>query len=207
MNKHCRVKFCGMRSVEDVKAAQDCGVDAVGFILYPKSKRYIDSSQLQMMSKALSAFVQPILVVVNSSTKDVKEALSFVPHAVLQFHGDESVQFCKQFDRPYIKAIAADTTASILQGMRTFSDATAILVDTPSKQYGGTGDIFDWSRVPRSVDKNIILAGGLNEHNISKAIQAVRPYAVDICSGIEDKDGRKSMSKMIAVMNRIKAGV
>jgi phosphoribosylanthranilate isomerase len=187
--------MCGMTRDVDIAAAVKLGVDALGFIFYPQSPRHLSISQAAGLLKNRPPLVELVGVFVNPSAEWVNEVLQEVPLSCLQFHGTESPAFCEQFDRPYIKAIAATTTEAISEGSREHSHAAALLLDTPSEHHGGAGRTFDWQMIP-PLEKPIIIAGGLNVHNVKAVIAACNPYAVDVCSGVEVKPGIKDHDKM-----------
>ena len=207
MNKRTRIKFCGMTRAEDIKAACDLGVDAVGVILYPKSRRGLSLSQAEKITNALSPLVSLVAVMVNPSRKEVEAAINTLPMQYIQFHGNESADFCDSFAFPYIKAIQAKNAIYILEQAMQFSKAEAILLDTPSGgAFGGKGECFDWECIPKNITKPLILAGGLNANTVANAIRTVSPYALDLCSGIESVAGIKDAKKMLSFMHNLRKG-
>jgi phosphoribosylanthranilate isomerase len=188
--------MCGMTRAEDVAHAINLGVDAIGLIFYLKSPRYITIEPARFLLKNLPPFVSAVAVLVDPEIALVEQILDELPIHLLQFHGDESPEFCQQFDKPYIKAIRPHTADQIKQEMNRYSKAGALLLDTPSDTgKGGTGLTFDWNIIPRDLPKPYILSGGLNQGNVSEAIK-IHPYAVDVCSGIEVQPGIKDHLKM-----------
>ncbi len=193
--------MCGMTRSEDIAHAVNLGVDAIGLIFYPESPRAVTIAQASVLLKKLPPFVDAVAVLVNPEPTFVQQIIAELPLQFLQFHGEESAEFCQQFNKPYIKAIQADSTQRIQQAAQNFSNARALLLDTPSlKLKGGTGISFDWQVVPENLMTPYILAGGLNEENISQALKACHPYAIDLCSGIECAQGIKDHHKMTQVM-------
>jgi phosphoribosylanthranilate isomerase len=189
--------MCGMTRAEDIAHACSLGVDAIGLVFHPKSARNITVKKASELLKDLPPFVAAIAVLVNPEKVLVEELLNELPLQSLQFHGDESFEFCQQFNKPFIKAIHAEDAAVIMHSMDEFNKAQALLLDAAShKAYGGTGISFDWHIIPKQLPKPYILAGGLNEFNVRDALQVCRPYAVDVCSGIEAMPGVKDHSKM-----------
>ena len=189
--------MCGMTRTEDVAHAISLGVDAFGLIFYPKSPRYVTIDKARELLKNLPPFVDAVAVLVNPDRTFVQQIIDELPIQLLQFHGDESPAFCQQFDKPFIKAIHPYTGEQIQQVMSEFSNAQALLLDTPSDSIrGGSGLSFDWKIIPRDLPKPYILAGGINESNILDAIKVSNPYAVDVCSGIESSPGVKDHLKM-----------
>lgn len=193
-----RIKFCGMTREDDVRAAVALGADAVGFVCYAGSPRYVAPDRLAALAAVVPAFVTPVLLFVNASEREVRSAFKAVPHALLQFHGDESPAFCRGFDRRYLRALSVDRSETWVQAEATYADAAALLADAPAAGFGGSGMTFDWSQLPTVERRRIplILAGGLRAENVGAAITATRPYAVDVSSGIEDSPGQKSSAKM-----------
>lgn len=199
-----RIKMCGMTSQRDINYAMALGVDAIGLIFYPKSKRFISLQNAKVALSSLPLFVDVVAVMVNPIMSDVKQIIDELPINILQFHGDESADFCRQFNKPYIKALSATTMHAISLTMNEYHDAAAILVDTPSlTEKGGTGKSFNWCIVPSERDRPLILAGGLTPSNVCLAIDTVKPYAVDVCSGIELSSGVKDPIKMMEFVNAV----
>ncbi len=190
-----RIKMCGMTKEEDVVHAVSLGVDAVGFIFYGRSRRYITPKQAQPLIRRLPAFVDAVGVFVNPTRDLVAEVLDLFPLQHLQFHGEESPDFCTQFATPYIKTIAVSSLAAIEASARLHTNAAAVLLDTPSAHYGGTGTAFDWQLIPKHIATPIILAGGLTPHNAKQAC-GYEPFALDVCSGVESEPGIKDHRKM-----------
>lgn len=189
--------MCGMTRSEDIEHAIRLGVDAVGLIFYPKSARNVSLEKARILVNNIPAFVDIVAVMVNPQQSFVQQIIDEIPVQLLQFHGEETSEFCGQFNKPFIKAIHPKTTMQIQQSIDEFIDARAILLDTPSdKEKGGTGLTFDWKIIPENLSKPYILAGGLNESNVLDAINLCRPYAVDVCSGIEALPGVKDHLKM-----------
>lgn len=189
--------MCGMTRVEDVVHAINLGVDAIGLVFYPKSIRYVTLEKAKKLLKNIPPFVDAVAVLVNPERAFVQQIINELPIQLLQFHGDESPEFCQQFATPFIKAMHPQTAGQIQQEMDEYFKAQAILLDTPSAtNRGGTGLTFDWRIIPQDLPKPYILAGGLNEFNVLDAIKVCNPYAVDICSGIEALPGVKDHIKM-----------
>ena len=197
-----RIKFCGMTRKEDVHAAVALGVDAIGIIFYPQSPRAVTLEQARILTANLPPFIAVVAVLVNPDSDQVKELLQQLPIDLLQFHGQESPDFCRQFHHPYVKAIAATSTEAIQSNCLEYGDAKALLLDTPSTQYGGTGTVFDWDIIPEQAHLPLILAGGLNENNVASALRK-NIYAFDLCSGLESAPGIKDYQKMYRLMQSI----
>jgi phosphoribosylanthranilate isomerase len=191
-----RIKICGLTREADVAAACAAGADAVGFVCYPSSPRYVAPQRLRALAREVGPFTVPVLLFVNAAPDLVQAARDAVPAAVLQFHGDESEPECARHGAPYVRALSMAEGVDLLDFERLFSSASALLVDTPSAAYGGSGRAFDWSRIPARRSIRLILAGGLNSDNVMRAVQAVRPYAVDVSSGVEEAPGIKSAARI-----------
>lgn len=186
-----------MTREEDIFYAAELGVDAIGLIFYPESSRHVSIVKAKKLLRELPAFMSAVAVLVNPSSLLVDEIIAELPIVWLQFHGDESAEFCGQFKKPYIKAMQVTTAASIYKTCSDYQNASAILLDSPSEtSHGGTGTAFDWGLIPQNLDKPFILSGGLNPGNINTALKRVSPYAVDVCSGIESAPGIKDHEKM-----------
>ena len=199
--KRMRIKMCGMTRSSDITHAVSLGVDAIGIIFYEKSQRYVSIEQAKRLLQDIPAFVDVVAVFVNPELSLVKQILNELPIQLLQFHGEESPEFCEKFDKPYIKAIPAISAETIIKIAEQHVNAAAILLDTPSKHHGGTGLAFDWQIIPKKLPKPVILAGGLDTTNVVSAISTCSPYAVDVCSGIEASAGIKNHDKMNSFVN------
>ena len=193
-----RVKFCGLTRARDVEAAIEIGANAVGFVCYPGSARYVALETLRELAGAVAPFVTPVLLFVNAGDDSVERALEAVPNAMLQFHGDETAAQCARFKRPFLRAVRMADGVDLLDCEREYTSAIGIMVDAPAEGYGGGGRSFDWTRLPAAAvrSKPLVLAGGLTATNVGVAIAAVRPFAVDVSSGIEESPGLKSVEKM-----------
>ncbi len=191
-----RIKICGLTREADVAAASAAGADAVGFVCYPKSPRFVDPHRLHALARELGPFTVPVLLFVNAPSDLVDAAREALPNAVLQFHGDEHEAECARHGAAYVRAIRMSDGVDLLDCERLFSSAAALLVDAPSAVYGGSGEAFDWSRIPRERTKRLILAGGLHRDNVESAVRTVRPYAVDVSSGVEEAPGIKSAARI-----------
>ena len=201
---HVRIKMCGMMQACDIVHAVSLGVDAIGIIFYDQSPRSMDISQAKLLLESLPAFVESVAVFVNPTQSWVEEVITALPIRWLQFHGDESPDFCEQFNRHYIKSIAATSAEDITKIVEMHRHASAILLDTPSaSSRGGSGKVFDWRIIP-AINKPLILAGGLNNENVTAAIAECTPYAVDVCSGVELSPGIKDQNKMTQFVSTVR---
>lgn len=194
-----KVKICGFTEPDNARDASIAGVDAVGLVFYDKSPRNVDVQKAQEIIDALPPFVNRVGLFVNANPSFVDEILCEVPLDTLQFHGDESLLDCTQYQMPFIKSLRVRPDTNVVQVAEQFSSASAILLDSfnPSS-FGGTGEAFDWSLACVDISLPIILAGGLNSDNVSSAIRQVRPYAVDASSGVESAPGVKDIDKIEA---------
>lgn len=199
-----RVKFCGITNLEDALKAAELGVDAIGLNFCPASRRYLTPDQALQIITKLPPFITVVGVFVNASLEEITKILASVPLDRLQFHGDESPEFCASFHKLYYKAVRMRDDINLDGLANEYIGSQAILVDTyiPREQ-GGTGQIFDWKRLPVFYPKPLILAGGLTPNNVFAAIQTVRPYAVDVASGIESMPGQKDYIKMMDFMYEV----
>jgi len=202
-----RVKICGITQQSDALAAVNAGADALGFVFYEPSPRYLSLQQAGLIFASLPAFINKVALFVNPSREYVNEALSLLSIDTLQFHGDEDEAFCQSFNKPYLKAIRVQAETNFEQLAAEYHSAAGLLLDAfDSQQYGGTGHTFDWSLFPKSTEQSIILAGGLNTQNIQQAITQTRPYAVDVSSGVEKSKGLKDHQLMTQFMQEVTRG-
>lgn len=199
-----RVKICGITRVEDAREAARLGADAIGLVFYPSSPRNVSIEQAQVIARALPPFVSRVGLFVDPEPEQVQQVLDNVDIDLLQFHGSEAADQCSQFGKPYMKAIRMAPELDLAAAIDNFRQSSAILLDAWSdKVAGGSGETFDWTRVPSTVEVPVVLAGGLNPGNVGAAIQAVRPYAVDVSSGVEQEKGIKDAAKMAAFINEV----
>ena len=199
-----RTKICGFTRPEDALAAAELGVDAIGLVFYEKSKRFVNVAQAQAVVRVLPPFVSVVALFVNESAERIKEVLAQVPIDILQFHGDEPPEFCRQFARPYIKAVRVQNTDDILAAQQHYPDARAVLFDAHIEgEYGGTGHSFDWQMLPAQLNGHWILSGGLSPENIAEAVKITGSKIVDVSSGVESAPGIKSVEKMAAFIRSL----
>lgn len=193
-----RTKICGITRLEDGLAAAAAGADALGLNFYDKSARFIGIEKAKAMHAALPGFVTRVGLFVNADAEFVRAVLAAVPLDVLQFHGDESAAYCESFARPYLKALRVKPGMDLAAAARPYESAQAILVDAwDNEQFGGTGRTFDWSLLGAAVSNTrLVLAGGLHPGNVAEAIRQVRPWAVDVSSGVESAPGIKDKGKI-----------
>lgn len=199
-----RVKVCGITRPEDGLAAAMLGVDAIGLVFYRPSPRAVNIPTAKRIIKVLPPFVTTVGLFVNALATEVHDVLRQVPLDLLQFHGDEAPDYCVAFGRPFIKAVPMSTGADVADYARRFEMAAGLLLDSHGGgKTGGSGQRFDWTAIPADVDQPIVLAGGLNPDNIADAIRQVRPFGVDVSSGVESAKGVKDHELMRLFMRRI----
>ena len=203
---HTRIKICGITSAEHAQIAADCGADAIGLVFYAKSPRCVSAQQAAEIVAALPPFISVVGLFVDELPAEIERILSAVSIDVLQFHGDESVEFCKQFARPWIKALRVKPDTDIDALCRKYGSSRGMLLDAWLEGVpGGTGNTFDWQLAAGSLPAPIVLAGGLNESNIAAAIATVRPAAVDVSGGVESAPGIKDANKIKRFIAAVRA--
>jgi len=207
MTARTRVKFCGLTRPDDVRAAVDLGVDAIGLVFHPASPRAVDLPQAVQLASLVPAFVTLVGLFVDASAARVAEVLRQVPLGALQFHGQEPPANCQAPGRPWIKALAVRPGFDLDAALARYGDAASLLLDTYDPTLpGGTGRRFDWELIPPALAPRIILAGGLDAANVAAAIARVRPHAVDVSGGLEAARGRKDAHKMAQFMKGVRDG-
>jgi phosphoribosylanthranilate isomerase len=194
LNVRTRIKICGVRRESDVEAAVEAGADAIGLVFYGPSPRHLTVPRAAELARALPAFITPVGLFVNAEAPEVEAAVAAIPGLMLQFHGDETPGYCARFARPYLKAVRMVPGVDLLDSSRRFASAQALLLDAPVEAYGGGGKVFDWSLVPASVARPVVLSGGLHAGNVIAGIQQMRPWAVDVSSGVESTRGVKDVA-------------
>ena len=217
MNQRTRIKICGLTREEDVDAAVAAGADAVGFVLYEPSARYVSAARATELAARLPAYVTPVLLFVNASAAQVAEACALLPTALLQFHGDESPADCLRHGRPFVRAARipldapenGDDSFNLVKYAHDFNAAQAILLDAHVDGFGGGGKTFKWSLLPPNVNAHLVLSGGLTPANVTDGILQVRPrcktLAVDVSSGVEISKGIKSAGKIKQFVAAVRA--
>jgi phosphoribosylanthranilate isomerase len=196
MSHRTRIKICGLTRESDVDDAVQAGADAIGFVLYPKSPRHVDAARAGVLARRLPPFVTPVLLFVNASSAEVDAGLQAVPHALLQFHGDETPTQCAAPQRPYLRAVRMTPDTDLLDLAARHSGAAGLLLDAFVEGYGGGGKAFDWSLIPANVPCPVVLSGGLNPASVTDGVLRVRPWAVDVSSGVESAKGIKDAALM-----------
>ena len=187
-----RIKICGLTRETDVEAAVAAGADAVGFVFYAKSPRAVTPERARALARLLPPFVTPVGLFVNATDAELQAGLDALPNMLVQFHGDETPADCDRVKRPYLRAARMAPGVDLLNFAAQFPNAQALLLDAHVDGYGGGGKVFDWSLIPKSVSSRLVLSGGLNAANVADGIRQVRPWAVDVSSGVEVSKGIKS---------------
>ncbi|NQZ54366.1 MAG: phosphoribosylanthranilate isomerase [Piscirickettsiaceae bacterium] len=201
-----RVKICGITRRQDAEFAIEIGADALGLVFYSPSPRAVTIAQAQQIVENLPPFISIVALFVDAEPEYVHACLNAVRIDVLQFHGDESPDYCEQFDRPYLKAIRMRDGVDLVGLSTNYKSATALLLDSYQPGIpGGTGQAFDWSMI-KQINKPIILAGGLTVENVAEAIKQVNPYAVDVSGGVEQSKGIKDKQKVSAFIQEVVNG-
>ncbi len=191
-----RIKICGLTREDDVRQAVAAGADAVGFVLYEKSPRAVGVAHAARLAQLLPPLVTPVLLFVNAQEGLLREAAQAVPQALWQFHGDETPEQCDRWKRPYLRAVRMQPQTDLLDWARQYAGAQGLLLDAHVEGYGGGGRTFDWSLIPHDVPVPVVLSGGLSSANVIDGITRVRPWAVDVSSGVEQSKGIKDAQLM-----------
>jgi phosphoribosylanthranilate isomerase len=200
-----RIKICGITREQDVSAVAGNGADALGLVFYEKSPRHVSVQQAVQLVHAVPPFVTVVGLFVNPSVDYVREVLAKVPLDVLQFHGEEAPEYCRQFGKPYLKAIRVKAGVDLVECAARYVGAQGLLLDAfVEGTQGGTGESFDWALIPHDLPLPVILSGGLHAGNVAAAIEQVRPYAVDVSSGVEASKGIKDAAKIAAFIHEVK---
>jgi phosphoribosylanthranilate isomerase len=211
-----RIKICGITRDEDLRSAVEQGADALGFVFYPKSPRYVTPQQAARLASSMPPYVSSVALFVNPTLEQVQEVVRVAPVSLIQFHGDETPGQCAQIAgavaRPFVRAfrVKPDTGASdLLECELAYRAASpwfsGLLLDTYVDAYGGAGKVFDWSLIPKELAPRVVLSGGLSVQNATEAVARVRPYAVDISSGVEQSKGIKDARKIAAFIAAVRA--
>lgn len=201
-----RIKICGIRKLEDARVAVNAGADAIGLVFYPASPRAVEIQQAKQIAQGLPPFVSLTGLFVNATHAAVESVLRSVALDLLQFHGDETADFCSQFGRRWIKAIRVQAAGDIERAFDAYPDANGLLVDAFSAAaYGGTGQVFDWSLIPQHRPLPLVLAGGLTVDNVAQAIRTVKPWGVDVSGGVEKSKGIKDQKLMMQFIQEVQS--
>jgi phosphoribosylanthranilate isomerase len=204
---NCRVKICGITNLEDALMACSHGADALGFVFYEKSPRYVSSEVANSIVSQLPPFVTPVALFVDADGTLINSVISGSSRWIIQFHGSESESECFSYQRPYMKALRVQKGDDVTALVNQYPSASAMLLDAYKAGVpGGTGEVFDWSLIPDNLSKPIVLAGGLTPSNVEQAIKQVKPYAVDVSGGVELSKGIKSEPKVQEFISGAKCG-
>lgn len=200
-----RAKICGITRVADGLACAQQGADAIGLVFYAPSSRHVAIPQAREIARALPPFVTTVALFVDPPADEVEAVLRGVRPDVIQFHGDESAEFCRQFGVPYLKAVRVQAGLNLVEYAIRYQDAQGLLLDAYVEgQAGGTGQCFDWALIPADLPLPVILSGGLDPGNVEAAIRQVKPWAVDVSSGVEARKGIKDAAKIAAFMQGVR---
>lgn len=200
-----RVKICGIRDAANARVAAEAGADAIGLVFYRKSPRYVAPAAAAAIAASLPPYVMAVGLFVDSPREEVESILGEVPLDLLQFQGEEPPAFCEAFGRPFVRAVRMEEGIDLLEYADRFSRAKALLLDAHVPgQPGGTGRTFDWAGIPREVPIPLILSGGLTVQNVGRAVREVRPWAVDVSSGVERERGVKDPAKIVEFIRSVR---
>jgi len=205
MSLRTRVKICGITNSDDALAAVNYGADALGFVFYDKSPRFLDIEPAISIFNDIPPFINKVALFVNANSNYINTVLEKLSIDVLQFHGDEDEAFCSSFNKPYLKAIRMRDSTNLNVLAEHYSSASGLLLDAfDTTQYGGTGQAFNWGLIPKQCDLPIILAGGLTIQNVYSAVKSTHLYAVDVSSGVEKNKGVKDHQLIKQFMHEVK---
>ncbi len=205
-SERTRIKICGIREPAHALLAAEAGADAIGLVFYAESPRYVTASQAANVARTLPPYVMAVGLFVNAPADAVQAVLAEVPLDLLQFQGDETPEFCARFAKPYVRAVRMEAGTDLIECRRRFSGAKALLVDAHVPgQRGGTGEVFDWGQIPSNHPGPLILSGGLTAQNVGRAIREVRPWAVDVSSGVEASRGVKDPAKIVEFIRSVRS--
>jgi phosphoribosylanthranilate isomerase len=199
-----RIKICGITRVEDARAAAEAGADAIGLVFYPPSPRYLDVERAREVRFSLPPFVSAVALFVNPDAETVLNVVQRVKPDLLQFHGEETPELCAGFGLPYLKACRVKPGVDLIKYLLPYRGAAGWLADAYVEGYGGAGTSFDWSLIPESRPRPLVLSGGLTVTNVADAIRRVRPWGVDVSSGVETERGVKDAAKIAAFVAEVK---
>ncbi|WP_303908881.1 phosphoribosylanthranilate isomerase [Thiohalomonas denitrificans] len=203
--RRTRVKICGITRSDDARVAVEAGADAIGLVFYPRSPRVVTAEQAAAIVATLPPFVTAVGLFVDAERKDIDAVLERVPLDLLQFHGSETPESCESLGRRYIKAVRMRSDIDLREMAERYASADGLLLDAYQEGVpGGTGERFDWDRIPDDLNLPVVLAGGLAPGNITDAVRSVRPFAVDVSSGVEADKGIKDAAKIAAFMRGVR---
>ena len=200
-----RIKICGITRSGDLESVAVAGADAMGLVFYPPSPRYVEIPRARELARLAPPFLAKVGLFVNPDAGWLREIVGEVSIDVLQFQGDESPEFCEQFGRPYLKVARMRPGLDLVEFAARYASASGLLLDAYVEGFGGAGTVFDWSLVPDSLPLPVLLAGGLTASNVGDAIRRLRPWAVDVSSGVESAKGIKDAAKIAAFVAAVKS--
>jgi phosphoribosylanthranilate isomerase len=204
-SERTRVKICGLREPAHARVAAEAGADAIGLVFYSPSPRFLTPERAAEITASLPPFVSTVALFVNEEAAVIERIVATARIDLLQFHGDETPEFCARFGRPFLRAVRMEKGVDLIEYARRFSAARALLLDAHVPgQPGGTGNTFDWAAIPVSVPIPLILSGGLDAKNVGAAMRAVRPWAVDVSSGVESGRGVKDPAKIVEFIRKVR---
>ena len=204
MTARTRIKICGLKEPAHARLAAESGADAVGLVFYPPSPRYVKPGEAAKVAAALPPYVQAVGLFVNEEEAAIRAILERVPIDLLQFQGDETPEFCAAFGKPFVRAVRMEEGVDLVEYAHRFTSARALLLDAHvAGEKGGTGATFDWARVPREAPLPLILSGGLTAANVGRAVREVRPWAVDVSSGVESSRGVKDPALIVEFIRSV----
>jgi phosphoribosylanthranilate isomerase len=199
-----RIKICGITREQDLQAAVAAGADAIGFVFFPQSPRHLDIEKAAALVRQVPPFVTRVGLFVNPDPQVLADTLAAVPLDLVQYQGDETPEFCEGFGRPYVKVARMRPGIDLVEFARSYPSARGLLLDAYVESYGGAGQMFDWSLVPKSLPLPVVVAGGLTAANVGDAIRRLRPWGVDVSSGVEAAKGIKDADKINAFVAAVK---
>lgn len=202
--KRTRIKICGLTRERDVVAAVEAGADAIGLVFYPPSPRYVEPARAAELARLIPPFVTTVGLFVEPEPHFVREVLAVVPLQMLQFHGEERAVDCERFGLPWLKAARMRPGVDLLKFAASYPSAAGILLDAFVEGYGGGGKTFDWNLIPADLGRPMVLSGGLSPENVCEAVKRIRPWAVDVSSGVESAKGIKDAALIAAFIQGVR---
>ena len=205
MISRTRIKICGISRLCDAQLVADLGGDAIGLVFHSQSPRAVEVDSAVKIRQAMPPFVTVTALFMNENESWVRQVMEKVQPDCIQFHGEETPEFCRQWSRPFIKAIPMGSVKDASRYAQQFPGAQGFLLDSNvAGRQGGSGDTFDWSKIPSTFDFPLVLAGGLNPSNVAAAIIQVKPWGIDVSSGVEQSKGIKNSELIVQLFNEVK---
>jgi phosphoribosylanthranilate isomerase len=199
-----RIKICGITREQDLQAAVAAGADAIGFVFFPQSPRHLEIERAATLARLVPPFVTRVGLFVNPDPQTLASTLAAVPLDLVQYQGDETPEFCESMGHPYVKVARMRPGIDLVEFARSYPSARGLLLDAYVESYGGAGQKFDWSLVPKELPLPVVVAGGLTAANVGSAIRQLRPWGVDVSSGVEAAKGIKDADKIKAFVAAVK---